>query len=95
MLYSFAFLLDPRAKMKGLNKLPESLSIFVGTDHSTYYTYVHLELTNFFKKYEAKFGDVRLQRASQPVYGISKKKSAWVTFLALLILPLNMLLLLL
>jgi hypothetical protein len=72
MLYSFAFLLDPRAKMKGLNKLPESLSIFVGTDHSTYYTYVHLELTNLFKKYEAKFGDVRLQRASQPVYGIRK-----------------------
>ena len=34
--YSFAFILDPRAKMKGFNRVLRRLGNLTGTDYTTY-----------------------------------------------------------
>ena len=64
MLYSFAFILDPRAKMKGFYKLLVHLSRLNGNDYSCYLTEVRAELSVVFSKYDDKFGGVRLQRGA-------------------------------
>uniref|UniRef100_A0A0A8YWF6 hAT-like transposase RNase-H fold domain-containing protein n=1 Tax=Arundo donax TaxID=35708 RepID=A0A0A8YWF6_ARUDO len=57
-------MLDPRAKIKGFNKLLQLLSGYVGIDYSSFYINARLKLTAMFNKYETKFGAVRLQRPS-------------------------------
>ena len=76
MLYSFAFVLDPRAKLRGLTKALALLSSLLDTDYTEYFNTVRVELTNVFAKYESKFGAVRLQRPPQPVSS-ARKKTAW------------------
>ena len=76
MLYSFAFILDPRSKMRGFNKLLILLSQLNGNDYSCYLTEVKAELSVIFSKYDDKFGGVRLQRGAQPS-PTGKKKTAW------------------
>ncbi|BAF06121.1 Os01g0741800 [Oryza sativa Japonica Group] len=71
-LYSFAFILDPRAKIRGFSNV---LQIMTG-NYSEYLTEVRAALSDIYKKYEAKFGDVRLQRAT-PSSSCGKKKTAW------------------
>ncbi|CAN6374124.1 unnamed protein product, partial [Urochloa humidicola] len=76
MLYSVAFIMDPRAKMRGLTNALVLLSNLTGTDYSPYLTEVRAELYDMFNKYDAKFGAVRMQRPVQPV-GAGRKKTAW------------------
>jgi hypothetical protein len=64
LLYSFAFILDPRAKLTGFNGALQVLSELLNHDYSTYYNEFKNELANIFAKYESKFGSLRLQRPS-------------------------------
>ena len=56
MLYSFAFILDPRAKLKGFTNVLRLLSHLNGNDYSCYLTEVRAELSVIFAKYDDKFG---------------------------------------
>jgi hypothetical protein len=76
MLYAFAFILDPRAKMKGFSNVLKLLSELNGNDYSCYLTELGAELSIVFAKYDEKFGAVRLQRVAQPD-PIGKKRTAW------------------
>lgn len=60
MLYAFAFVLDPRDKMKGFNKMLALLASYVGTNYSSFYIKTKFELTTLYNKYETKFGSIRL-----------------------------------
>lgn len=75
VLYSVAFILDPRAKLRGFNNALLVLSKFTGVDYSSYYTTIKTELSNIFSKYESKFGAVRLQKPTPTSAG--RKKTAW------------------
>ena len=81
MLYSFAFILDPRAKIKGFTSVLRLLSRFNDVDYSSYLTEVRAELSETYKKYETKFGSMRVQRPTQPVT-TGKKKYSWVKIFA-------------
>jgi hypothetical protein len=61
-LYSFAFILDPRAKMRGFHNVLQILSQTIGFDYSKCYNEVRTELYKLYNKYETKFGSVRGQR---------------------------------
>jgi hypothetical protein len=65
LLYAFAFILDPRAKMRGFHKILLRLSTLTGTDYSRVPQKVRSQLTNNFQLYESKFGDVRLRAQHQ------------------------------
>jgi hypothetical protein len=88
LLYSFAFVLDPRAKMRGFHNVLTILSQLLGFDYSNYYSEVRTELyklynkyeTELYKlynKYETKFGAVRGQRNTQATGSTGKTKTAW------------------
>jgi hypothetical protein len=77
LLYSYAFILDPRAKLNGFTKSLQLLSESLNKDYSAYYQHVKTELCNLFCRYEIKFGGVRLQRPPQPLNGTSKKVCSW------------------
>jgi hypothetical protein len=59
MLYVFAFILDPRAKLRGFSNILRLLSGLYDTDYSLYYTCVKSELCTMFNKCDLKFGAVR------------------------------------
>ena len=63
MLYSIAFIMDPRAKIRGFNKALSLLSNLSGTNYSPYLTEVRAQLSTMFNKYDDKFGAVRTQKA--------------------------------
>jgi len=67
MLYSFAFILDPRAKIKGFTSVLRLLSRFNDIDYSSYLIEVRAKLSEIYKKYETMFGSMRVQRPTQPV----------------------------
>ena len=98
LLYSYAFILDPRAKMRGFFNVLQLLGECTGTDYMSYYADVKTELYKLFNKYEWKFGAARSQRAPQPEV-IQVKKSrhgaksfeAMVQVLLALLLPLSLL----
>ncbi|WVZ57179.1 hypothetical protein U9M48_007598 [Paspalum notatum var. saurae] len=69
MLYAFAFILDTRAKIRGFNNVLCLLSRLTGRDYSAYLTTLRAELSDLFKKYDDKFGAVRLQRPSNAAPG--------------------------
>ncbi|WVZ88406.1 hypothetical protein U9M48_034932 [Paspalum notatum var. saurae] len=77
MLYAFAFILDPRAKMRGFNNVLCLLFGLTGRDYSAYLTTVRAKLSDLFKKYDDKFGAVRLQRPSNAAPGEGRSKYAW------------------
>ncbi|KAJ1288909.1 hypothetical protein BS78_02G124400 [Paspalum vaginatum] len=62
LLYSFAFILDPRAKLRGFHNVVHLLSQLTGKNFSEYSTSVRTSLTDLFNKYDNKFGAVRTQR---------------------------------
>ena len=76
LLYSFAFILDPRAKMKGFNRVLRRLGSLTGTDYTTYQLGTRARLTDVYNKYEDKYGSVRLRRTAPPNLS-GKKRSAW------------------
>jgi hypothetical protein len=77
LLYSFAFILDPRAKMRGFHNVLQLLSQTTGTDYFSYFSEVRTELYKLYNKYENMFGAVRSQRHSQAGGSTVKKKTAW------------------
>ena len=76
LLYSFAFILDPRAKMKGFTRVLRRLGGLTSTDYSTYLVGTRARLTDVYNKYEEKYGAVRLRRTDPPVLS-GKSRSAW------------------
>jgi hypothetical protein len=62
LLYPFAFILDPRAKMRGFAKVLRRLMNLTSTDYNAYQVGTRARLTDVYNKYEEKFGDVRLRR---------------------------------
>ncbi|XP_072147154.1 zinc finger BED domain-containing protein RICESLEEPER 2-like [Setaria viridis] len=77
LLYSFAFILDPKAKVRGFHNVLQLLSQIVGVDYSSYFTEVRTELHKLFNKYKNKFGVVRSQRPAQPSAATGKKRTSW------------------
>ena len=77
LLYSFAFILDPRAKMSGLFRVLELLKESTACDYTSYYADVKTEIYKLFNKYERKFGAARSQRVAQCASHTSKRKQAW------------------
>jgi hypothetical protein len=75
LLYSYAFILDPIAKMKGFFNVLELLAESTGGTYSTYYADVKIELYKLFNKYETKFGAARSQRVAQPSAHSGNKKA--------------------
>jgi hypothetical protein len=73
--YSFTFILDPRAKLRGLFNVLQILKENTGCDYNSYYADEKTEIYNLFNKYKRKFGATRSQRAAQPVSHIGKKKT--------------------
>jgi hypothetical protein len=76
LLYSYAFILDPRTKMKGFFNVLELLAEYTGASYSRYYGDVKDELYKMFTKYETKFGTTRSQRVAQPSSHSGKRKQA-------------------
>jgi len=77
LLYSFAFILDPRAKMRGLFNVLVILKENLGVDYSSYYASVKTELYKLFAKYDSKFGAAKNRRAAHPAGQTGKRKQAW------------------
>jgi hypothetical protein len=77
ILYAFAFILDPRAKMRGFHKALPRLSTFTGTDYSRLPQDVRKGLTKLYQIYDTKFGDVRLRVHESSSTTEGKNKSAW------------------
>jgi hypothetical protein len=75
--YSYAFILDPRAKLNGFNKVLQFMSETLNRIYFAYYQHVKTELGNLFCRYEIKFGGVRLRRPPRPNNGLSKKVCSW------------------
>ena len=76
MLYAFAFILDPRAKMRGFLNVMAIYSDMVGIDYNNYCSEVRTKLFEVFEKYQRKFQGVRSQRPPTiPTAG--KKKMQW------------------
>ncbi|XP_066333309.1 zinc finger BED domain-containing protein RICESLEEPER 2-like [Miscanthus floridulus] len=78
LLYSFAFILDPRGKMRGLFNVLTIMQQKTSFDYSSYYGIVKTKIFKLFNKYEEKFGAARSQRrAAHPTSIMSKRKHAW------------------
>jgi hypothetical protein len=77
LLYSYAFILAPRAKLNDLTKAIQCMSSIMNRDSNAYYQHVKTELGNLFSKYDLKFGGVRLQRPQQPQPGGGKNVCSW------------------
>jgi hypothetical protein len=77
LLYSYAFILDSRAKIKRLFNMLELLAESTGANYSSYYADVKTELYKLFNKYETKFGVATSQRVAQLSAHSDKKKQAW------------------
>ena len=76
LLYSFAFILDPRVKMKDFNRVLRRLGNITSTDYITYQLGTRARLTDVYNKYEEKYEAVRLRRTVPPNLS-GKKRSAW------------------
>jgi hypothetical protein len=77
LLYLFAFILDPRVKMRGLFNVLVILKENLGVDYSSYYASVKIKLYKLFAKYDSKFGAAKNRRAAHPAGQIGKRKQAW------------------
>jgi hypothetical protein len=77
MLYSFAFILDPQGKIRGLFNVLQIMQDKTGSNYSSYYADVKIEIFKLFNKYEEKFSSARSQRrAIQPASNTGKRKQA-------------------
>jgi hypothetical protein len=77
LLYSFAFILDPRAKMRGFYNVLNLLAEATGSVYTTYYDDVKAELYKLFDKYDRKFGAARNQRIAQPSNPSGRRGLSW------------------
>src|SRR6266540_4263011 len=75
-LFSFSFMLDPRAKSLGLCNLLQLFTEVLGIDYSTYFRDVKNSLNDLYIKCEEKYAGVHPRRPPQaPKVGI--KMSFW------------------
>jgi hypothetical protein len=81
LLYSFAFILDPRAKLTNFNNALCVLSYLLHLDYSSYSIEVKTKLSILYAKYESKFGFVRLQRPQRASIGPGNVLSSWKGFM--------------
>jgi hypothetical protein len=77
MMYSFAFFLDPRAKMRGFHKALTLISNLTSTDYANYYESVRAQLTTVFTNYDLRFGGQNPHQKQAPLDGAGKKRKAW------------------
>jgi hypothetical protein len=77
MLYLFAFVLDPRAKMRGYHKALTLISNLTSTDYANYYEHVRTRLTASFTNYDLRFGGQNPHRKQAPLAGAGKKRKVW------------------
>jgi hypothetical protein len=77
LLYSFAFILDPRAKLKGLGNVLDLLALSNNMSYIDYFAEVKSELHKLYDKYESKFGAARPARITHPSGLTGKRKQAW------------------
>ena len=80
LVYSFAFILDPRAKLTNFNNALHVLSDSLHLDYSSYSIEVKTQLSILYAKYESKFGSVRLQRPQPATIGPGNVLSSWNRF---------------
>jgi hypothetical protein len=62
LLYSFSFILDPRAKMKGFSRVLRRFGSLTNTNCTVYQVGTRARLTDVYNKYEEKYRVVRLRR---------------------------------
>jgi hypothetical protein len=67
MLYSFAFVLDSRAKMIGFHKALTFISNLASTDYANYYESIHAQLTAIFTNYDLRFSGQNPHRKQAPL----------------------------
>jgi len=77
MLYSFAFILDPRAKLRGLHMALDLLAKSTSYNYNLYANEVKHELFKLYNKYENKFATARPARTAHPSGLTGKRKQAW------------------
>jgi hypothetical protein len=77
LLYGFAFVLDPRAKIRGLQNVLDLLAQCNNMSYINYLAKVKSELHKLYDKYESKFGAARPSRTTHPSGLIGKRKLAW------------------
>jgi hypothetical protein len=75
LLYAFAFILDPRAKMRGFHKFLRRLFSLTVTDYITFPSTIRTKLSKMHIIYETQFGEVCLSANQQPACGGSGKAS--------------------
>jgi len=80
LLYAFAFVLDPRAKMRGLQNVLDLLAQCNNMSYIAYFAEVKSELHKLYDKYESKFGAARPARTTHPSGLTGKRKQAWEIF---------------
>jgi hypothetical protein len=59
LLYSIAFILDLRGKMRGLFNVLQIIQLKIDHDYTVYYADVKIEIYKLFNKYEEKFEPAR------------------------------------
>ena len=75
-LYSIAFILDPRAKMKGFTKVLRKLHSLFNHDYTNKLLDTRALLFKMYNRYDAMHGSVRLKRVV-PSSLSGKKRTAW------------------
>jgi len=74
LLYSFAFILDPRAKMRGLQNVLDLLAQCNNMSYTSYFAEIKSELHKLYDRYESKFGAARPARTNHPSGLTGKRK---------------------
>jgi hypothetical protein len=74
--YCIAFILDPRAKIKGFNKVIRKLQLITDTDYSNKLLETRTLLFKLYHKYDDLYGSVRKKRVVPPSLP-GKKRTSW------------------
>jgi len=74
--YCVAFMLDPRAKIKGFNKVLRKLNLLTDADYSNKMVETRTLLFKLYHKYDDLYGSVRAKRPDPPSLS-GKKRTAW------------------
>jgi hypothetical protein len=77
LLYSFAFVLDPKAKIRGLQNVLDLLGQCNNISYIDYLAELKFELHKLYDNYESKFGVARPARTTHPSRLTGKRKQAW------------------
>jgi hypothetical protein len=75
-LYYIAFILDPRAKIKGFNKVIRKLQLITDANYSNKLLETRTLFFKLYHKYDALYGSIREKRVVPPSLS-SKKRTAW------------------